>query len=192
MHNAAHAVDLSLDLNEVLINKELMERDIARLGHIGTHIDIGKQSSLPIASFITQAHLIDVSDKWESEILMQDVQLEGLDIQANQSVLFKTRWMEHTGYGSKSYFAGHPFFSYDIFDYLISKKVAIVGVDSPGMRRSVEHKPLDEYCVERGLYILENIANLHHVSPGAIFTLCCFPLKLSNATGITCRVLAYI
>lgn len=192
MYHNSNVIDLSLDLSQVMADKKIMNLEISQLGHIGTHIDVCSSPALPLDSFITKAYVVDVTNIYDREISLTDTNLKELDIRPSQSILFKTNWLKERQYGSKSYFTGHPFFAYEICNYLIEKRVSIIGVDAPGMRRSVEHKMLDEYCIERKVYILENINNLEKIPCNQLFTLCCFPLKLSNVTGVTCRVTAML
>ncbi len=190
MKLSANIVDLSLDLSDILTNQDVMSLEIAKLGHVGTHIDIADSAGLPLQSFVTQGVVIDVSAVGDREICLADLPRPAMAIQTGQSVLFRTNWLAEKQYGRKEYFSGHPYFAYDIFDYLIEKEVPIIGVDAPGMRRAAEHKVLDEYCVARGLYILENVNQMQCLPVNQPFTLYCFPLSLKRMTGATCRSIA--
>lgn len=187
-------IDLSLDLSDAYeeLNQTLKTDDkkLLTLGHVGTHIDIMHTDGLPLTHFITTAHLVDVSNIFDREITLEDTQLESTQLAVGDSVIFRTNWLAKHDYGNKIYFGDHPHLAHTLIDYLLEHKIAIIGLDAPGIRRYQEHPPIDRYCAKKNTFILENIDQLQQLSSDKPFTLYCFPAKLPKISGNTCRVLA--
>ena len=73
----------------------------------------------------------------------------------------------------------------------MDKKVSIIGVDFAGVRRGAEHTPKDQYCVDRGVFIIENLCNLDKILRGKnqeIFTVNTYPVNFEGMSGLPCRV----
>ena len=183
-------IDLTLNLTEAFNKFGRTETlNAITLGHIGTHIDIMDSGGLNIERFISMAHLIDVSNIFDREITLADTNLEQLEIVSGDSILFRTDWMNQT-YQTDYYFKNHPFLSYEVIDFLVERKVNLIGLDAPGVRRGAEHMQADIYCAEQNVFILENLTNLNLINKDSAFMLYCFPLKLEDNSGVTCRAVA--
>jgi len=49
----------------------------------------------------------------------------------------------------------------------------------------------DQYCADRGTFVVENLCNLKAVvEHGRHFTACTYPMNYSGMTGLHCRVVA--
>ena len=73
------------------------------------------------------------------------------------------------------------------------KKISIIGVDFAGVRRGREHTPMDQYCAEHGVFIIENLCNLGIVmAKGDVFKANTYPMTYAEMTGLPCRVVAEI
>lgn len=85
----------------------------------------------------------------------------------------------------------HPQLSNRLIDVLLDKDISIIGVDFAGIRRGKEHTPKDQYCANRGVFIVENLCNLHkmieHKENCFINT---YPMSYADTTGLPCRVIA--
>ena len=76
---------------------------------------------------------------------------------------------------------------------MLEKGVSIIGLDFAGVRRTPEHIPTDQYCADRGVFVVENLRNLEKVlAAGGDFTAHTYPLHCTGMTGLTCRVVAEI
>lgn len=76
---------------------------------------------------------------------------------------------------------------------LLNKQVSMIGVDFAGVRRSKEHTPTDQYCADRGTFIIENLCNMKSVlNAGQQFTAHTYPMNYADVTGLPCRVVAEI
>ena len=73
--------------------------------------------------------------------------------------------------------------------------MSIIGVDCAGVRRGGEHTPKDQYCADRGVFIIENLCNLGELLGGektARFVARTFPVNFDGMTGLPCRVVAEV
>ena len=62
-----------------------------------------------------------------------------------------------------------------------------------GVRRGKEHTLMDQYCADRGAFVIENLCNLGAVAAeGALFTAHTYPMNYAEMTGLPCRVVAEI
>ena len=64
--------------------------NLARLGHMGTHIDIMQSDGLPLSHCISPCHLIDVSEVKDRRIDVIDTKALSEQIQTGDSVLLRT------------------------------------------------------------------------------------------------------
>ena len=50
------------------------------------------------------------------------------------------------------------------------EKISMIGVDFAGIRRGKEHTPKDQYCADRGVFVVENLCGLSRllVVPGSL------------------------
>lgn len=76
-------------------------------GHIGTHLDTYRKTSIPLEYFKSPGVLVDVSGFCEDrEITIEDV--AGTEIFQGGFVLLRTARIEGVAYGSPEYFKDHP------------------------------------------------------------------------------------
>ncbi|MBI9103839.1 MAG: cyclase family protein [Spirochaetales bacterium] len=135
--------------------------------------------------------VFDVSNITSRDIGSEDISLDL--IKTGMFVAFYTGFIEAEGYGSKTYFAEHPQLSNRLIDLLLYKEISIIGVDFAGVRRGAEHTPKDQYCADRGVFIIENLCNLKEIladKSAAEFEANTYPIKYSGMTGLPCRVVA--
>lgn len=114
-------------------------------------------------------------------------------IREGMFVAFFTGFIEREGYGSKAYFREHPQLSKALIEELVRRKVSLIGVDFAGVRRGREHTPTDQYCADRGVFIIENLCALGEVataSKDGRFTAHTYPMRYAEMTGLPCRVVA--
>jgi kynurenine formamidase len=191
---AKQYIDITMDLSDAFskFNPQSIEHFSPKLlGHVGTHIDIMNTNGLNIDRFISKVHLIEVAEIFERQITLQDTNVEHLNIEPGDSVIFKTNWSKIM-FDSKEYFKNHPYLCYQLIDYLLEKRVNLIGIDAPGVRRGTEHHAIDQHCADHNVFIVENLVNLAFIDTAYVLSLYCFPLKFSKNTGVTCRVVVAI
>jgi len=157
--------------------------------HAGTHIDApahmiedGKGlDQFPLEKFTGRGVLIDVSD--------QDFSLQALqaaDIQKGDIVFFHTGMSDK--FYEKEYFEKYPSLPESIAQYLVSKEINIVGIDTC----SVDHEEFTAHkaLLKSDILIIENLTNSDKLRDKQ-FTVYAFPLAL-QLDGSPVRVVAKI
>lgn len=157
--------------------------------HVGTHIDAPMHltendkyiGDYEIDKFIGKGILLDV--RGEKEIKLKDEYFKS--VKENYVVLFHTGFSSR--YGQNEYYESHPVISKELAEFLIRKKVKMVGIDMPSPDRSPfeVHKLL----LENEIFILENLTNLDKLIYEEDFTVFAQPLKI-KAEGSLVRAIA--
>jgi Predicted metal-dependent hydrolase len=188
-------IDLSLELTRDLFKKLGViisdDEGIDRFGHVGTHLDLmGKDFDLSRTR--SRGVIFDVRTIRNREIIAEDIDLS--KIKAKDFVLFYTGCMEEYGYGNMEYFKlENPQLSQELIDELLAKKIRFIGADLGGIRKIADHPRIDHYCADHGVFVVENIARLGQLleaTKDKNFIIHTYPLALSDATGLPCRVIA--
>ena len=162
------------------------------LGHLGTHFDVMNQE-FPLDYVERNAIIFDVSEIVNRDITISDIKLD--KVEAGMFVTFYTGFIESEGYGSRKYFTEHPQLSNELIDALLSHDISIIGIDFAGVRRGKEHTRKDQYCANKGVFIIENLCNLKtilHDKQYALFIANTYPVNYSEITGLPCRVVAKV
>lgn len=80
-----------------------------------------------------------------------------------------------------------------MLEALLQKNVSMIGVDFAGVRRGKEHTPMDQYCADHGVFIIENLCNLYSILKiRNTFIANTYPMNYAEITGLPCRVVADI
>lgn len=160
----------------------------ALVGHLGTHFDVMNRE-FPLEFVKRRGIVFDVSAVRERDIESKDIDMNR--VERDMFVMFRTGYLEQTGYGTKEYFSGHPQLSDELIDRLLERQVSMIGIDCAGVRRGREHTPKDQYCADRGVFIVENLWGLEQVvKMGGEAMIYTFPMNYSEITGLPCRVVA--
>ncbi len=156
--------------------------------HTGTHIDAPRHmikdgrslDSFSIDNFIGRGVLIKVIGGFDL------VKVKKIDIKSGDVVLFNTGMSKV--YFKPEYFDNYPAINKEVAEYLVSKKVKMVGVDT----LSVDREPFSVHKILLGssILIIENLTNLE-VLDGKNFNVYALPLKL-QVDGSPARVIAEI
>lgn len=157
--------------------------------HAGTHIDApshmlekGKGlNQFPLKKFTGRGVYIKITNgKFDLR------KIKTLDIKKNDVVLFHTGMSD--SYERPEYFSVYPAIPQDVANYLITKEINIVGVDSC----SVDHDEFHAHklFLKNDILIIENLTNLSSLE-GKQFTVSAFPLNL-QLDGSPIRVVAQI
>lgn len=198
-------IDLSVDLNEktpvypgdpatkistagVLEDAGFQDHYVSIGTHVGTHMDApshmvegGKNlNEFPIDAFSGRGVYVRV----DGEVTLAHVEQAG--ILEGDIVLFHTGMSDQ--YHSPEYFETYPALSVPVAEYLVAKKVKMVGVDTC----SVDYPPFPVHKILLGseVLIIENLTNLGAME-GRTFTVYAFPIKL-GIDGAPVRVVAQL
>lgn len=186
------------DYNHSLIKWKTLDKDyytsylLTSCLHTGTHIDVPMHlinddkmvSDFPIDGFIGKGVLLDV--RGENTIDMKSCYEEV--IEEGSIVLIYTGFDKF--YGMEEYFINHPTISTQLSDFLISRKIKMLGMDIP----SPDYPPFDIHksLLSNEIFILENITNLQELSEINNFEVIALPLKISAEASFVravCRVI---
>jgi kynurenine formamidase len=165
---------------------------IVAAGHLGTHFDV-MDKEFPLAFVRREGIVFNVSRIYDRDIAVSDIALDL--VEPEMFVAFYTGYIEDFEYGSKEYFANHPQLSNELIDQLLQKKISIIGIDCAGIRRGTEHTPVDHYCADRGVFVVENLCKLNSVVKQKKHKKCIintYPINFAGLTGLPCRVVAEI
>ena len=160
----------------------------ALVGHLGTHFDV-MNKEFPLEYTRRNAIVFDVSKVQDRDIEIWDIDMT--KIEKDMFVGFYTGFIEKEAYGSKEYFSGHPQLSQKLIEELVKKDISIIGIDCAGIRRGKEHVPADQFCADRGVFVIENLCNLKELcGHGNSFIANTYPMNYAEMSGLPCRVVA--
>jgi len=167
--------------------------------HTGTHIDAPyhfvkngiKIHQIPLDRLIGKAILIKLKKSKNSQITKQDITIfeknNGI-IPNHSSVFFFTQWQKNLQ--KENYFTENPGLDKSAANYLVSKKINLVGIDSPSIDLGKDESfPVHHLFSKNNILIVENLTNLNKIS-SIEFNFTILPLKLKDATGSPVRALA--
>ena len=169
--------------------------------HTGTHLDApyhflekgAKIHEISLKKLVSEAVLIQSTKKSNESITKTDIQkFEKKHGKINDfsSVIFLTGWQKNLQ--KKYYFTKNPGLSVLAAKYLASKKISLVGIDSPSIDLGADPKfSVHQIFAKKGILIVENLANLNRIKSSK-FHLVVLPLKLKNATGSPVRAIAFV
>lgn len=115
-------------------------------------------------------------------------------LEAGDIVLFEFGWSAHWGVrpASHRYLADWPGVGMDAAQYLISKQVAALGVDtlSPDPPEALRTGPIHPVVLEHQVLIIENLANLDQLPDFFVFV--ALPLRIRGGSGSPVRAVALV
>lgn len=159
-------------------------------GHLGTHFDV-MNKAFPLEYTKRNGIVFDVSGVCDRDVDIADIDFS--KVKQDMFVAFYTGFIEKEGYGGKVYFTEHPQLSDRMIDSLLDKGVSMIGVDFAGVRRGEEHTPKDQFCADRGVFIVENLCNLRAVlDAGGNCLINTYPMNYAEMTGLPCRIIAEV
>ena len=169
--------------------------------HTGTHMDApyhflekgAKIHEISLKKLVSEAALIQCRKSNGQSITKIDIQKfekKHGKIENFSSIIFYTGWQKNLQ--KKYYFTNNPGLSVSAAKYLASKKISLVGIDSPSIDVGTDSKfSVHQIFAKKGMLIVENLANLDKIKSSK-FHLVILPLKLKNATGSPVRAIAFV
>jgi kynurenine formamidase len=159
--------------------------------HNGTHIDgpmhmsesTDYLSQIPINRFMGNGILCNTIAHNTNELIKQ---LEHKEL-SDSIVLIYTGYSQN--FGKEGYFENYPAIDMRLLEFLASKSVSIIGVDSP----SPDHSPYPAHHLlfAKNILILENLTNLDQLVGANQFKVTALPLKTKTDSS-PARVVAHI
>ena len=169
--------------------------------HTGTHIDApfhfvknGKKiHEIAPERLVNEAVLIRIGKNSNRSISKTDIQnfeQKNGKIENGSTVIFYTGWQKNLN--KEFYFSENPGLSVSAAKYLVSKKINMVGIDSPSIDLGTDSKfSVHHVLAKNNILIVENLANLNKIKSNN-FHLITSPLKLKNATGSPIRAFGFV
>lgn len=160
---------------------------ISMPAHTGTHIDlVSKDRSVELHRMISRGRVIDVTHVKNGDITLDDV--VAIHLEPDETVLFRTDWSQY--FDTAKYYA-HPNLTPEVIEWLITKRVNMVGIDALGLGQGATHGEYDRQLARHDIYVLENLTNLAAI-PQNTCTVYCLPLSIENIDAIPARVIVEV
>ena len=165
---------------------------VVQFGHLGTHFDV-MNKKFPLENTERRGILFDVSRVKDREIGAGDINID--EIAEHDFVMFYTGCLQENKFGTPEYLQTRLELSDALITELVNKKVSMVGIDFPGIRKPAEHPRADQYCADHGVFVIENLANLEILLAavkGQTYLVHTYPVNYEGMTGLPCRVVAEV
>lgn len=179
--------------------------------HNGTHVDAPAHfisdakpqahvtiDRVPLARLIGRGAHLDCRSLQEADYVSKNF-VTGWEAQhgslgAGDIVLFDFGWSAHWGPrpGNQRYLEDWPGVSLEAAEYLITKPIAALGVDtlSPDPPEALRKKPIHPVLLEKQVLIIENLCNLDQLPDFFLFL--ALPLKIRAGSGSPIRAVALV
>ncbi len=167
--------------------------------HTGTHLDAPyhfvknglKIDQIPVERLVGKATLIKIERSKNTAITKSDItsfEKENGRILNHASIFFHTGWQKNLK--KENYFIENPGLDSSSAKYLASKKINLVGIDSPSIDLGKDESfKVHNILSRNNILIVENLTNLNKIKP-IEFNFTILPLKLKDATGSPVRAVA--
>ncbi|PIN84529.1 MAG: cyclase [Nitrosopumilales archaeon CG11_big_fil_rev_8_21_14_0_20_33_24] len=167
--------------------------------HTGTHLDAPyhfvkngiKIHQIPLDRLLGNGILIKIKKEKNQSITKNDLisfERKNGNIPKHSSIFFYTEWQKHLN--SDYYFINNPGLSESAATYLVSKRINLVGIDSPSIDLGqAKNFRVHKILAKNNILIVENLSNLNKISSKQ-FDFVILPLKLKDATGSPVRAIA--
>ena len=167
--------------------------------HTGTHLDAPyhfvknglKIDQIPLERLVGEAILIKLKKSKNTSITKSDIlsfEKENGKIPNHASIFFYTAWQKNMK--NNNYFTENPGLDSSSAKYLASKKINLVGIDSPSIDLGNDESfKVHNILSKNNILIVENLTNLNKIK-STQFNFTILPLKLKDATGSPVRAIA--
>lgn len=164
--------------------------------HQGTHLDAmshfvdgGKTvDQMPLDWFFGEAILLRLPKAPREEITRADFEKFESLLQPGTKLIYETGW--HRQFGRDNYFTDFPSLTQEAARYLVSRKIRMLGMDTPTPSRDwyeVHHILLAQ---EAEVVVVEGLTNLGELPER--FTFAGFPLNFQGRDGSPIRAVAIL
>ena len=185
------------EIKEVMtLGKDICTVQSICLGnHMGTHLDAPSHfieggmtvDQIPLETLIGNATILDFADKGKNDLIGKEaLQQHRHSLGPGARILMKTGWDKK--FLSAAYYENFPCLTLDAAEYLASKNIALLGMDTPSP------SPLDDpdqaihkTLLGAGIVILESVKSLTLVEQDEC-QLIVLPLPFRGFSGSPCRV----
>ncbi len=163
--------------------------------HQGTHIDAPKHffyegetiDKIALERVIVRAIKVDLTHKQPKEAIMpEDLKPFEANIKPGMAVLLHTGWDKQ--WPEACFFSDFPYVSTELANWLVEKKVGIIGMDMPTPNGSA-WKVVHETLLGGDTLVVEGLSNMEEITADE-FTFVALPLKLRGRDGSPIRAIA--
>ena len=171
------------------------EKLITMYSHTGTHMDApghivaGAKTldQFEAGHFMGLAHLVDVSASRNGTIGLDVIEANAAAICGKAFVIFRSGWSAL--WGNEAYYRDFPVLSEAAALRLCDFNLRGIGLDMISVDRvDTEDFPIHHVLFNRGLVVVENLANLELLPPTFIFS--AMPLRMPSSDGSPVRAVA--
>ena len=168
--------------------------------HSGTHADApihfepSNQTidEMPLTAFMGKAWVADIVNTQPRQWLLPDDLGEAANsIKVNDCLLLRTGWSQHLE-NTSIYRDGLPRISDGLAEWLIEKKIKLIGTEAPSVADVNDLEEVDrihKILLGAGITIIEGLCNLERLDRAVFFM--ALPLKLAKGDGAPVRALAF-
>ena len=168
--------------------------------HSGTHADAplhfeaSEQTidEMPLTAFMGKAWVADIVDTQPRQWLVpEDLGEVANSIEANDCLLLRTGWSQHIE-DTSIYRDGLPRISDELAEWLVEKKVKLIGTEAPSVadvNDLVEVDRIHKILLGAKITIVEGLCNLDKLDRTVFFM--ALPLKLAKGDGAPVRAIAF-
>lgn len=157
--------------------------------HTGTHLDAPSHifldgptvDRIPLDDLIGPAKVIDLQ---MTERIIRPEHIKDKDIGEGDRLLFKTR--NSSLYKGKVFSQDYTYLSEDAADWLVKKKIRLVGIDYLSIDAFAGDNPCHKILLAAGVIILEGLNLIE--APAGSYLLVALPLKIKDCDGSPLRV----
>ena len=179
--------------------------------HNGTHVDAPIHflrhapseahvtiERVPLAQLLGRGVRVDcrgtMAGEYVSRSQVEDWERRHGALQAGDIVLFSFGWADHWGLKPEhhGYIDDWPGVAMDAAEYLLSKDIAAIGVDtlSPDPPQALSTNPIHPVVLEKQILIVENLCHLEQLPDFFLFL--ALPLKIREGSGSPVRAVALV
>lgn len=168
--------------------------------HTGTHMDAplhfikgGKSvDEISLNKLIGSVTIVDYSYLKEGQGITKEMLNK---IKVTKNLLFKFGWGKF--WGSKKFYMDYPYFTKEAAEFLVSKNVEMIALDTPSPDDSHtkigsdNDSQIHKIFLKNEILLVEYIANLEKVTDYHGWNIVVCPLKIKGADGSPARVFIY-
>ena len=162
--------------------------------HQGTHLDAmfhfiedGRTlDQIPLDWFYGPVHVLRIPKKADEELLVSDFEQYESLLTPDAKIIYETGWHRH--FGAENFFTSFPSLSLEAGAYLASKKIRLLGMDTP--TPSKDWYEIHHILLGAEIVIVETLANLDQVPDR--FTFIGFPLNFKGRDGSPIRAVGLV
>jgi len=150
-------------------------------------IDDGKTlDQMPLEWFYGPTHLLRIPKNAKDEITEDDFKPYEHLLTEGAKIIYETGW--HKNFGADNFFTEFPTLTLDTSKYLASKKIRMLGMDTP--TPSYDWYEVHHILLGEEIVIVEALANLDQAPDE--FTFMGFPLNFKGRDGSPIRAVAMV